>query len=57
MISGVGFASANTIGRGAIPWSISPVTIPPTESPTSTSASLSASANVRARLRCANRLL
>src|SRR5258706_7508354 len=37
-ISGVGFANANTIGRLAIPASMSPVTMPATERPTNTSA-------------------
>src|SRR5947208_178880 len=49
VISGVGLASANTIGRLAMPLSICPVTIPPTDSPTNTSASLSASASVEQR--------
>ena len=57
MISGVGFASANTIGRGAIPFSMSPETIPATDRPTNTSASRSASARVRAWVSRANRLL
>ena len=57
MISGVGFASASTIGRLAIALSISPETIPATDRPTKTSASFSASASVRAFVRCANRLL
>src|SRR5438132_7692855 len=47
VISGLGLASANTIGRLAMPLSISPVTIPPTDSPTNTSASFKASARVR----------
>jgi hypothetical protein len=46
-ISGTGFASANTIGFGAILAIISPVTAPATERPTKTSASSSAWEMVR----------
>ena len=44
MISGSGFASANTSGRGAIERSMSPLTMPPTDRPRNTSVPFIASA-------------
>ncbi len=57
MISGVGLASAKMIGCFAIPLSISPVMMPPTESPTNTSASFKASVITRALVSDAKRPL
>ena len=57
MISGVGFASAKITGFFAIPCSMSPVTIPATDSPTNTSAPCNASASVRALVSTAKRCL
>ncbi len=54
VISGSGLASANTIGSRAIPFSMSPLTIPPAESPMNTSAPVSASASVRSNVSTAN---
>ena len=48
VISGSGFAIANTIGRAAIVRSISGVNAPFTDNPTNTSAPFTASASVRA---------
>ncbi len=54
VISGSGFASAKTIGFGAMPLSTSPLTMPPEDSPMRASAPFSASCSVRSAVSTAN---
>ncbi len=57
MISGVGFASANTSGRAAMRATISGLSTPPADRPRNTSAPSMISASVRLSVFCAKRAL